>query len=107
MSAPMMKCGHVAVGTCTKKASVVFDPPIPVCITCDCYEVDDAPPSTAGRRARCAYYGSRARGRGEVCKAERDSSPELAFFEYRGPDTKHYKGPAAFDEFYCGCWGWD
>lgn len=72
------------------------------------------------RLARCNRYGSRTRRTGRaathcecrecakaidreinlgVCQCERPSSPDLAFFQAR-PDRE-------FDEFYCGCFGWD
>jgi hypothetical protein len=95
----MMKCGHVAHGKCHSKGGVKFDPPIPCCITCDCTEVDDSPPSLEGRKARCAYWG--------ICHCEMPSSRDLPFFEYRGPGTNHYAGEKETDEFYCGCRGWD
>ncbi len=105
MAHPMMKCGHAANATSNGK---------PACVICAGISgganmiVNDNPPNLSGRKARCSYYGTSPKGRnyegesckrGEVCKCERDSSEELAFFEYcLGKD---------FDKYYCGCWGWD
>lgn len=106
MAAPMMKCGHAANGTRGGE---------PVCVIClgitpGAAEVDlTCPLPLAGRTARCVYYGSIPTGRshgsnygcrrGEPCRCEQPSSPDLPFFKHR-PDRDH-------DEFYCGCWGWD
>ena len=85
----MMKCGHAAnaVGKDNK----------PCCVICagiiaGAYEVDDSPPSLIGRKAICAYSATKRHG-------EVDSSPNLAFFEYR-PERQE-------DIYYCGCRGWD
>lgn len=60
------------------------------------------------RMARCSYYGKKPNGRnhsgwgcnrGEVCKCERVSAKELAFFSENS--DKEY------DKFYCGCFGWE
>lgn len=78
---PMMKCGCAAQAVDQHKN--------PVCIVHDCKEIA-SDLNLAGRIARCAYCG------------ETRSSPDrecLAFFRHR-PDRK-------FDEFYCGCRGWD
>lgn len=103
---PMMRCGHSDNGRDGDGN--------PVCVICHgihpgAEEVDDSPPDLSARRARCNYYGTRPSGRnsesnygtkrGEICMAERPSSPELPFFMHR-PDRE-------YDEFYCGCWGWD
>lgn len=100
---PMMKCGHAATGT--NSSGKAF------CIICAGLgvggeEVDDNPPSLAGRVARCDYYGRTARDRcnyggkrGEPCTCEQPSSPNLPFFGHQ-PDEQ-------FDMFYCGCFGWD
>lgn len=121
---PMMKCGCAASAVLTTKGGVKLDKPILSCPIHMCDEIGDTPDLTA-RIARCAY-GDHAHKR---------SSPDLAFFEYRGPGsrwateicqcgyteaahekphiTKHCKtgftprGPAPFDVHYCGCHGWD
>jgi len=80
---PMMKCGHAAnAKTKTDNGWV------PSCCICGCIEVDNDAPDMAGRMARCVY-----------CNAEEPSSSGLPFFKHL-PDKE-------FDEFYCGCRGWD
>jgi hypothetical protein len=83
-------------------------------------------PNLEGRTARCSYFGGNANrkpysgcdpcaatGR---CNCTAPSSESLAFFRYHGADTP--EGAAQqpqnrrfesgrFDEFYCGCHGWD
>lgn len=80
----MMKCGHAASGISNGK---------PCCSCCFGIDpngtiIDDNPPSLEGRQARCAY-----------CKRIVDSSPELAYFGY--------KPHLEYDDYYCGCRGWD
>ena len=89
----MMGCGHAANATDGHGR--------PCCVICHgikdgANRVVVTPPDFTGRRARCSY---RKRRDGELCTAEEDSSPNLAFFAHR-PNKD-------FDEFYCGCWGWD
>lgn len=72
----MMKCGCVSQGFKTAVDGVKLDPPMPVCIVHDCTEVVGMPDLTR-RTARCSS-----------CKAERPSSLDLAFFEYRGPGSR-------------------
>lgn len=120
---PMMKCGHAANATTTRDGET-----IPCCVICvmvpglgdDGITVDDDPPDLSERRARCAYYGkptSKKKWRStnesnhgcrdkEVCDCEEPSDGGerwakhgLAFFKHK-PDRD-------FDEFYCGCHGWD
>ncbi len=129
----MMACGHAANADADRVAGVDYDPPIPCCVICSCYEQVTGPDLT-GRVAVCPY-----------CRTERPSSPDLAFFEYRGegtgaaakcaecgyspvahdPETPHMKeqggsvvdlgkcpgyrprGDVGRDSFYCGCRGWD
>lgn len=99
----MMKCGHAANAINAKTGK-------PSCVICvgihpGAETIDDAPPSLIGRKARCSYYNSMGGRnnegpcRGKTCKCEKDSSPNLAFFEYL-PNKE-------FDMFYCGCFGWD
>lgn len=81
---PMMRCGHAANAESDGK---------PHCVMCHGIrpgfdEIDEAPPSLVGRKAKCAY-----------CKTTLDSSPTLAFFE----STPLLPN----DQFYCGCRGWD
>jgi len=103
--AQMMKCGHAAQGR--------DHTGLPVCVICfgidTGYNVPVEPPDLAGRRARCAHYGSTPKGRnhesnygcrrGEPCLCQKDSSPDLAFFEHKPKER--------YDRFYCGCWGWE
>jgi hypothetical protein len=90
MKTPMMKCGHAANATQSYKGGTR-----PACAICaghpDAHTIADTP-DLSGRRARCAYFGTK-------CKSEVDSSTEIAFFEYQ-PDQE-------YDEFYCGCFGWN
>lgn len=83
---PMMKCGHASQGIMSQTGR-------PVCTCCHGLRegadvVDDNPPSLEGRKAKCSYCGNK-----------RDSNTNLAFFGYRSDKE--------FDEYYCGCRGWD
>lgn len=98
--ATLMKCGHSthAFNAATKE---------PVCVICVGLTEDaripmaeeEAKSLTEGRMMRCSY----ARGRnGQPCAARLNpvpSNPASAFFESK-PNEE-------FDQFYCGCWGWD
>jgi hypothetical protein len=83
----MMKCGHAANAKDTNTGA-------PVCVICvgiypGATEVDDSPPDLTGRMAKCTY-----------CKTTQPSDPEKRpFFEYR-PNCE-------FDNYYCGCRGWE
>jgi hypothetical protein len=93
---PMMKCGHAATGKDGDGR--------PSCVSCagldpGAHVVDESPPSLDGRTARCVY-----------CRHEAPSSTGLAFFEYLGPGSNHYRAkgnPKPNDAYYCGCRGWD
>mgnify|MGYP001605975611 CR=1 FL=1 len=90
---PLMKCGHAAQG---------INHGQPVCIVCygifqGADEVDHNPPSLGGRMARCTYYPNG--GKYGKCESPQPSSTKLALFSYR-PE-------AEFDDYFCGCWGWD
>lgn len=106
---PMMKCGHAA-----NAHNKDGDPVCVICLGGPGHEVDDAAPDLSERKARCTYYGKRsADGRyrstnesnygdrtpGATCKCEEPSSNKLPFF--RTHEDRE------FDEFYCGCHGWD
>ena len=85
----LMKCGHAA-NAHTQDGR-------PVCAICTgirpgADEVDDSPPNLAGRTARCSYYDWH-------CQSQQPSDPSLPFFAH------HSDRP--FDEYYCGCYGWD
>lgn len=101
---PLMKCGHAANGTSEDGS--------PVCIICVMGGSNDPakqiadPVDLTGRTARCAFYGGGAVGdhncgpcRGRKCDCEKPSSTDLAFF---GHNPK-----SQYDNFYCGCRGWD
>lgn len=104
----MMKCGCAA----NAKRVMPDGSRAPSCLIHDCIEVDDAPVDVSARRARCTYFGLSCRPMGDRggaecddcrktlrCKCECQSSSDLAFFKHQ---------PAKpFDEFYCGCKGWD
>jgi len=149
MNKPLMKCGHIANSISNNK---------PACVICSCFEIDtehNVEELLKNRKARCGFYGKQTHKSecskcGSTCTCERDSSPNLAFFEYRGPGSKYESkckncfyfadahpsqggtgyyenskkkmeslcehngkqfepcvGGLEFDEFYCGCHGWD
>jgi hypothetical protein len=124
----LMKCGCVSQGVVKSIKGVPIDPPKPACVVHDCYEPADSKPDLTGRTAECAYL---PRGH-----ADKPSSFDLAFFEYRGPGcldaerlckcgyarsahedparrrnlkckTFSPHGPWDTDKYYCGCRGWD
>ena len=67
------------------------DKPLMKCghtVICDCTELADENPSLQGRKAKCSF-----------CGQIKDSDYDLPFFEYK-PDKE-------YDEYYCGCGGWD
>lgn len=84
----LMKCGHVS-NAITLEGE-------PVCVICapdeTSYLVDreilDDNDALKGRKARCSYCGKQV-----------DSNWFLPFF--------HCKPNESFDEYYCGCGGWD
>lgn len=90
MNRPMMMCGHVAQGINSETNE-------PVCVICvgitpNATIVETNLPDLTNRKARCVYYGRK-------CKSEVDSRFNLAFFEHKPNDT--------YDEYCCGCYGWD
>lgn len=101
MEAVMMACGH------TSNASKVVDRVnVPFCIICMCDEVLIEKPSLEGRKAKCHYYGTKTHRnecpkctRGGNCQCIEDSDWKLGFFGFREGQP--------YDEFYCGCMGWD
>lgn len=110
---PMMKCGHAANGTHPAHSDHESNRMEPCCVICaptkEAYEIDPNPPDLRNREARCS------------CDARRPSSPSLPFFDFQGPGSRYdsdnpeskifpawkTKGGRPFDEFYCGCRGWD
>jgi len=86
---PMMACGHRANAHGSKVVDGVRVEFPHACVICDCFTIADSPPDLTGRKARCSY-----------CKKERDSTDKwLAFFGHRPNEL--------YDEYYCGCRGWD
>ena len=89
MTKPMMKCGHTANATSEDK---------PCCVICapkkEAFQIS-LDPDLTGRMMKCSY----TRGRNGETHKPVPSKLTAAFFEYR-PDRE-------FDEYYCGCWGWD
>ena len=75
----LMKCGHTANAICNGK---------PSCVVCGCIEIDTQKLNLKNRKAQCSYCGKIV-----------ESDMSLPFFEYK-PDKE-------FDEYYCGCGGWD
>jgi hypothetical protein len=90
---PMMKCGHTA--------NAVTADNQPACAICNCTEISEQEIDLTGRKARCVYYGKTFthQGRTVTCTSENKSSTSLPFFKHK-PESE-------FDEYYCGCWGWD
>jgi len=88
MSDVLMKCGHTA------NAHKILDDgtSIPSCVICNCDEIQEERPSLEGRYAVCS-------GCKKTPANTTKSRYDLPFFEYR-PNEK-------FDNYYCGCWGWD
>ena len=86
MEKPLMECGCVAQGTDQdgKPVCVVHIGIHPGAIT-----ISNLQPALEGRKAKCCYGNH----------GVRDSDLSLAFFVYH-PDRE-------FDEYYCGCWGWE
>lgn len=78
----LMKCGHTAQGKENGK---------PCCVICfpkkEAFEIVEEF-DLKNRIAKCCY-----------CNKETKSDLNLPFFEYK-PNEK-------FDEYYCGCYGWD
>ena len=108
MSIPMMKCGHAANATTKRDGK-----DIQCCVICsgirDGWDEIELETNLNGRRARCSYYQKHCR-RGScdyggtsqadgICRCDTSSSTGLPFFEL--------KPNAPFDEFYCGCHGWN
>ncbi len=78
----LMKCGHLGYGK-TKDNK-------PYCIICHCDKVSEEKPSLTGRTARCSQ-----------CGKEVPSSYKLPFFELKEKHNLKY------DQYYCGCGGWE
>lgn len=95
----MMKCGHAA-----NAVHVLSDgSKVPSCAICvgivpGADEVDENPPNFEGRMAKCSYRTGQD-NKSHAPDKTVPSSSNLAFFSH------HPEKP--FDEYYCGCWGWD
>jgi hypothetical protein len=118
----MMKCGHAANAVHIGKNGAQDTPCCAICSGIDVRgdEVAETP-SLENRKARCTYWGKtidwkriscgwnasqnhkfspRPENASEnVCYCETDSDMSLPFFSHDA-DKK-------YDEFYCGCLGWD
>lgn len=81
----IMKCGHSANATTRKE---VNGEEIPCCVMCGCTTIDDKQMDLTNRKAKCFY-----------CDNTTKSELGLAFFAHC-PNK-------AFDNYYCGCEGWD
>lgn len=88
----MLKCGHAANATDGNG-----NPTCAICVGIVDVSVADDQPDLTDRRAKCTY--KRGQGGHDHSNVSVDSSLNLAFFSHR-PDKE-------FDEYYCGCWGWD
>lgn len=76
----LMECGHLGYGKTMDNK--------PYCIMCDCDKVSDKVANLEGRIAKCSW-----------CDNKKESSYKLPFFQYK--PSKEY------DEYYCGCGGWE
>lgn len=76
----LMKCGHVS--------NAVTHDGKHVCVICNCKEVSKNDIILKERKARCC-----------MCGRITESKETLPFFKYT-PNKE-------FDEYYCGCGGWD
>lgn len=79
-----LKCGCTANAQLRKQDGTF----VPSCIFHNCTEAIEAP-SLEGRMMKC----------GSPCGKTKPSNLKAAFFQHR-PDKE-------FDQFYCGCRGWD
>ena len=80
MNRPLMKCGHIANAFDSNNN--------PCCAICGCYEIADVDVDLEGRKAKCSECGKIT-----------DSNINLPFFMYQ-PEEE-------YDDYYCGCFGWD
>lgn len=87
----LMKCGCVSHGLSKIRYPDGTTREFPSCLIHNCKEVETELPDLTSRVAKCSYKMS--------CRKTSASSIDLAFF--------HYCKDAEFDEFYCGCQGWE
>lgn len=76
---PLMKCGHVSQTIINGE---------PYCIVCDNYEIANEIVDLENRQAKCRY-----------CNRHVKSNFTLPHFRYCTGQS--------YDEYYCGCIGWD
>jgi len=97
---PIMQCGHTANALLQFPNSEALQKetddmreniPVHVCVICDT-KITTEKSSLEGRKARCS-------GCKREDKSETDSRWNLPFFKHK-PNSE-------FDEYYCGCWGWN
>lgn len=95
-----MQCGHTA------NATMGNQPCCAICITAgtsskalEAVTRMMTKPSLEGRKARCSYGMQNGQCLRNRKFTEIDSTYDLAFFKY--------KPEADYDEYYCGCFGWD
>lgn len=79
----LMTCGHAANATIR-----TIDDEHPYCTICDCELVALEQSDIMNRKAKCIY-----------CNTIVDSKIGLAFYRHKPLDK--------YDEYYCGCEGWD
>lgn len=88
-----MECGHANNGTLYSPNGVSK----PMCMMCGCdkikKEITDVKEGLKNRTALCVGH------KGGADYAPTPSRWNLPFFQY----TPQYK----YDEYYCGCWGWE
>ena len=87
-STKLMKCGHAPNATDENGN--------PICIICHgiidgADAVDNDEHDIHDRTARCTYHS--------LCKHEERSRIGLPFFKHKEEEE--------YDEYYCGCFGWD
>ena len=83
MNNVLMKCGHSPNGHYIKEGNKY-----PCCVICNCCEVSENNYNLNERTAKCTY-----------CNKETESNYNLPFFKYCEDID--------FDEYYCGCYGWN
>lgn len=105
MSTALMKCGHSANATVSNVVDGK-DVTYPVCVICfgithDAVIVvkEEEMPSLEGRQAKCSYDNDRTSAGRNHKDSRVQSDTRLAFFAHK-PDQE-------YDDYYCGCFGWD
>lgn len=79
----ILKCGHIP-----NSVTYIDGEEKECCAICGCYEFSDIEVDLTNRKAKCRY-----------CDNETKSNFNLPFFEYK-PNQE-------YDNYYCGCFGWD